>query len=354
MRPLHEQALAQAFLCRQAQVGQHAAAAGLHAQGAMRTTRAREGWAMPSPPTTGCLPHAQLERRPAAARPRSPSRRHRRSRARAHRSAPLAVLRQPGSDLADRRAQLGVGSDLRAIATAACAAFRLARAASRPACEFCSAVAEMKPCCTSARLLSCWRCAMACCASLASACCSACCSRARASVASMRASSWPAHRIALAHAQVAQLAGHARLTCRRAHGLERAREGQGAHQFDRARRRSRPTAATRRARASGRRLPCGLLLLLALAQGPHQAERERDGNQGQHGPVFPRFHLVCPGGVGAGCVRFAVAGPLLRRCRADDIIGLYPSQNDGVWRPVICGTRPERQPIRRRQAASLR
>ena len=31
----------------------------------------------------------------------------------------------------------------------------------------------------------------------------------------------------------------------------------------------------------------------------------------------------------------------------------FENQNDGVWRPVICGTRPERQPIRRRQAASL-
>ena len=83
-------------------------------------------------------------------------------------------------------------SALRASSTPAWAAKWLAWAASQLACVVCSAVGEIKPCPTRARLFSSWRWAMASWAAAAWACCSAWRRRAAFSVASICASAWPA------------------------------------------------------------------------------------------------------------------------------------------------------------------
>ena len=83
-------------------------------------------------------------------------------------------------------------SDLRAMSTAACAARYSACALASADVDDSSAVLEIKPCSTSARLLSKLRCATSIWVLLDSACCWACCRRGPASLFSMRPMTCPA------------------------------------------------------------------------------------------------------------------------------------------------------------------
>ena len=83
-------------------------------------------------------------------------------------------------------------SDLRSTSIPACAARWLACAVFRLASELSAAVLEIKPCRTSAALLSTWRWAISTCAFAASACSCAWRTRSAYSVDSTRAMTWPA------------------------------------------------------------------------------------------------------------------------------------------------------------------